>query len=390
MKKKILYLGNFELPDKNAAAQRVINVSKILKKLKFEIVLIGVTKNEEHFKNKKIFKEEKFEYFEKKYPKSLLEWLKQLSSIKKEKKIISNLESLEAIVCYNYPAIALLKLKYYCKKRNIKIIGDITEWYEPAKKNFLYNFFKNLDTSLRMKYVNKKLDGLICISKFLQEYYSKNITLYLPGMVDKNDKKWKMVGSYLKNEIPTFIFIGNPGERCEKERLDWLIKAVCSLNEEGKKCKLNIVGVTEKEFEKNYKELKLSKYCEEEIIKFIGKIPHIEALIHLKKADFSVIPREIKINTNAGFPTKLGESFSCGTPVIATKTGDIEKFLIEGKNGFLIEEVSYNGLLKKLDELLNNKLLDYNFFHKWTIENNQLDISKYEDSTQNFLKELEI
>ncbi|MCK9163882.1 MAG: hypothetical protein M0O93_06000 [Bacteroidales bacterium] len=39
--KTILYIGGFELPDKNAAAQRVISNGKILRDLGFNVVYIG-------------------------------------------------------------------------------------------------------------------------------------------------------------------------------------------------------------------------------------------------------------------------------------------------------------------------------------------------------------
>ena len=38
--KKILYIGGFELPDKNAAAQRVVGNSYILKNLGYEIIFL--------------------------------------------------------------------------------------------------------------------------------------------------------------------------------------------------------------------------------------------------------------------------------------------------------------------------------------------------------------
>ncbi|HQM85931.1 MAG TPA: glycosyltransferase, partial [bacterium] len=52
--------------------------------------------------------------------------------------------------------------------------------------------------------------------------------------------------------------------------------------------------------------------------------------------DFTILIRDDKRETRAGFPTKVSESISCGTPVITTKTSDLEDYIIEGKNGFFI------------------------------------------------------
>ena len=42
MSKSILYLGGFELPDKNAAAQRVMANAKLLGEMGFDVSFIGI------------------------------------------------------------------------------------------------------------------------------------------------------------------------------------------------------------------------------------------------------------------------------------------------------------------------------------------------------------
>ena len=37
----VIYAGNFELPDKNAAAHRVVNNAKLFKELGFDTVFLG-------------------------------------------------------------------------------------------------------------------------------------------------------------------------------------------------------------------------------------------------------------------------------------------------------------------------------------------------------------
>ncbi len=40
----IIYIGGFELPDKNAAAQRVVSNAKLLREVGYDVVLVGVDK----------------------------------------------------------------------------------------------------------------------------------------------------------------------------------------------------------------------------------------------------------------------------------------------------------------------------------------------------------
>ena len=41
---EVLYIGNFRLPDQNAAAHRVLNMGKSLRDLGFNVVYFGVGK----------------------------------------------------------------------------------------------------------------------------------------------------------------------------------------------------------------------------------------------------------------------------------------------------------------------------------------------------------
>ena len=180
MKKSALYIGGFHLPDKNAAAQRVIGNSKMLSELGYTMYFMGIELEET--KQKKFKKEsyDNFEYYSKPrtYPKSKKKWLKFITSIKDVKKALNSFDELpELIIAYNYPAICLLRLNQYCKKKKINLIADITEWYLPTG-NLLTKTIKSIDSYFRMTYVHKKVNGLIVISRFLSDYYGNRKKLF--------------------------------------------------------------------------------------------------------------------------------------------------------------------------------------------------------------------
>jgi hypothetical protein len=131
--KTVLYIGGFELPDKNAAAQRVIANAKILRALGYDVVFVGVDRtiksNTTVVNTKKEF--EGFTYFSIKYPVSFLDLISYLVSIK----YITNLKEIDFthIIAYNYPSFGLLRLKSFCKKRRVVLMADCTKCYEARR-----------------------------------------------------------------------------------------------------------------------------------------------------------------------------------------------------------------------------------------------------------------
>ncbi|NLE24352.1 MAG: glycosyltransferase family 4 protein, partial [Clostridiaceae bacterium] len=230
-RKKVLYIGGFELPDKNAAAQRVIANAKILRDLGYDSIFIGVdkTRKEEGLSIKYNF--EGFDYFQIKYPQSKPEWMKYLVSLKNILPFIIN-EGISHIIAYNYPSIALYRLRRFCNKNKLKLIGDCADWYE-AKGGLIFKFIKNFDVYLRMKIVHPKLDGLIVISDYLYEYYKNrtNKLINLPPLVDLSMKKWELQRGEIKNKHISLIYAGWPFG-VEKDRLDIIINILMQIKKE--------------------------------------------------------------------------------------------------------------------------------------------------------------
>lgn len=117
---------------------------------------------------------------------------------------------MKAIICYNYPAVALWRLKNQCQSINVKFIADVTEWFGPSNKRFPLNIVKDIDTKLRMEYIHRRLEYLICISRYLYDYYKERVDhcILLPGTIDKNDVKWAVADQYIPNDVITLGYAG--------------------------------------------------------------------------------------------------------------------------------------------------------------------------------------
>ncbi len=331
MRKRVLYIGGFEMPDKNAAAQRVLSVSKALRENGYDIKFVGITTS-----NDVLGVVDDFIYEATPYPTSLKNWI----SYSIGKNVINYIkkEQPDFIITYNYPAIAQERIIRYARKHGIKVIGDITEWYRPT------SIPKRIDTWLRMRFSNFHLDGIISISNYLSKYYENQYIIQLPPLVDKKEIKWDIAPKKKHDEKIRLVYIGTGSI---KDRLDIIVRNV--IKDQEHRFILDVIGITEAQFYEIYKtDIDLNTYHN---IKFHGRLPHIQALEYLKNSDFQIFFRDnIRVN-NAGFPTKLVESFSAGIPVITNNISNISDYIINEKNSFIIDNLDEDSIEKVLQRV---------------------------------------
>ena len=72
----------------------------------------------------------------------------------------------------------------------------------------------------------------------------------------------------------------------------------------------------------------------------MGLIPHSQVKREIAKANFTILVRPDRRSSHAGFPTKLAESFACGTPVILNLTSDMNLYLKDMKNAVICKDNS--------------------------------------------------
>ena len=77
------------------------------------------------------------------------------------------------------------------------------------------------------------------------------------------------------------------------------------------------------------------------------------------EADFQLFIRPNRRSSNAGFPTKMGESMAVGTPVITNNTGDIELYLTDSENGYMLRGNGIEAVRTVLDQILKLCVEDY-------------------------------
>jgi glycosyltransferase involved in cell wall biosynthesis len=372
----ILYFGAFRLPDGNAAAQRVVGNARALRALGYRVVLVSMD-----FKQRPetpLLQQEHFGFES---------WVIQKDSrqanrivghfdARPYRRILEKYADVRFVILYNFPTWMSLMILRYCTARKIRTVADVTEWYDTKGRSLPVRIVKGLDSMFRMRIVNRRLDGLILISRWLMDYYGRNgHTVRIPPLIDLEDPKWE-------NRTPAeerplrFVFAGSASK--QKERLDQLVAATMELHRKYP-IGLDIIGITEERFQCIYgMDTSALHATEPGIVRFLGVVGHIDALGFVKKASHSLIIRNPSRLTNAGFPTKFVESVSCGTPVIVTDTSDLKEYVSNGRNGYL---VSADHLAEELDCILS---MD----HTPTMERDRFDYRRYIADFQRFLRDM--
>lgn len=388
-KKTIIYIGGFELPDKNAAAHRVISNGKLLRDIGYNVHFMGIS-NERGYNNKSYYG---FNSSALKYPNSIISWVKYITTFKDYKNIIESYNNVHSIICYNLPSGSLYRLLKYCTKKEIKIFSDCTEWYvAPKTGSFIARTVKSWDIKLRMNKLHLKLNGIIAISSYLHTYYSNQgvPTLQIPPLVDKEDCKWPRTILQKNNTAVNLIYSGSPFALTKgsevKDRLDLIIDGLYLISKTFTDFKLTILGMDINGFLIVFPDYKDKLLSLGKLIDWKGRVPHNEALDLLKKSDYSIFLRDTNLVTIAGFPTKFVEALSCGIPVLTNRNSNLADYLVEGKNGFWIETNSDDAIYKSLLEVLKINKEDLNDLKEDLLKSKTFDYKNYMMDFKKFLR----
>ena len=317
----ILYMGNFELPDKNAAAHRVMNNAKIFRELGYKVAFLG-TVRDEHFKGIKR-SDYNADIFEEAYPLGIKQWVNHIFDTSNILSLADNYDDVCLVIVYNTPFATFKAVKKAFSKKGIKVAYDCTEWNSFAEGSLPKRLYKKFDETQIRNRLHKNCDDIIVISKLMESKYKGANLLKLPPLVDLDDPIWHQ--DVTKNE-DVFEFCFAAGSISNKEKLDIVLSAFSKIGD--KKLRFKIVGITKEEYILAYPMHK-DIIERDSRISFMGMMTHENAVKSVLMCDCYIFIRESNTRNEAGFPTKFAESFTCGVPIISTDVSDIKDFADE-------------------------------------------------------------
>ncbi|MAO50405.1 MAG: glycosyltransferase [Pusillimonas sp.] len=128
--------------------------------------------------------------------------------------------------------------------------------------------------------------------------------------------------------------------------LDVAIAAMGILKEKGINFTYYIIGDGAQNYTERYKFMVYELGLNEEVV-FCGKLSHKEVLEHLTTADLYVQP-----SLNEGFCNAVLEAQAMGKLTIASNVGGLPENIVDGKTGWLFENLSPESLAQQIERVL--------------------------------------
>lgn len=391
--KNLFVVGSFEAPDKNAGAYRTLSTCKMISD-NFDHIFVCSGYDGEYGKeypyNKKISYYPYYNYKKQTFVSKFRRILFPKRLIKAIYEKISRENNITHILIYSViPFDTLFWIKKLAKKNNIKIIFDVVE-YQVFSQQTLGSFFGYY---LPQMYINrhlKKHSNVIAISKFLENYFINRgaNTFYLPIVNDNNTIRFTKERNELFPDKLVLFYAGSP--RGKRDLVSRMIEGINLLNdEEKKKVVLIIAGITaEKLILKEGLSLDEFEKSRENVI-YLGRIDKKKIEKLYESVDFScLIKPEKKRFSNAGFPTKISESFAFGVPAICNLSSDLAIYLEDNKNSLILSSDSaedFSKIIKKALSLSSKELSAMRIEARKTSEK-YFDLSSFHLKDSEFFK----
>lgn len=194
---------------------------------------------------------------------------------------------------------------------------------------------------------------IICSSDFvrfgfLKKYIFKSLTI-----TSATDTEIFKPDETRKPNEKNILFVAGLGRSEQHKGLKLLIDIFADLHKAFKEVRLVVVGDGDmrKEYEKYVLERGLA-----DVVDFKGKLKAGKLVQAYQSAYLFALPSQ-----NDSLPTVIVEAMSTGLPVVSTKIGSIPMLVEDGKTGFLVDSNNFEMMIQKIQVLLQNTGLAYEF-----------------------------
>jgi glycosyltransferase involved in cell wall biosynthesis len=278
---------------------------------------------------------------------------KILSQISWGTKTLHWLESLEqkpdVIVIYGSFTAYVRKLSSWCSVNKIPLVADVVEWYQPSHHRLGWGGPHHLDCELAIRHYFPLALNIIAISRYLEKYFlGKGCNVIrVPPTLDTCAMTPRLEASHGPINLVYAGYAGN------KDLIGNVISAIGRLDPEGKQLRLTLVGPKESDV---FQMPAVRALRTDQLPPFLivrGRLPHDVVINLVRDADFVPLLRKPQRYAMAGFPTKIPECMSLGTPALCNLTSDLVDHIRDGVEGLHCRDHSVDACIDTLQHAVS-------------------------------------
>lgn len=182
--------------------------------------------------------------------------------------------------------------------------------------------------------------GVVSISSCLTQWAERERrsfkrpvrVLEVPILVDMQEQPPR---SLPPTQPPLVVFAGSP---VYDETVEFIVRAMGRVWQTCPDCTLVITGMQpgEPASEALSARLREQGTAADDRVQLLGYLSRAELLDLYRRAAALLIPLFDDIRSRARFPTKIGEYLASGTPIVASKVGEIERLFTDGRDAFIV------------------------------------------------------
>lgn len=292
-----------------------------------------------------------------------------------------------SLLIYNSDLFYNVPIHFISRLLRVRLIKFVAEYIDKSEfGGSLIGLIKRASYFLNFNYLNKLSDKLIVFSFYLNDLYLKmgynetNIIVQ-PNLTDFDFWKIPVTGSKYT--------LGYSGAPYLKDGLSDLFGAIRLLKREtNERISLLIIGdaVFGESLIPSLKE-ECTRLGISENIVFTGLVESSNVKKFLSECSILTITRPSTVQTKAGFPTKLGEYFATGKPVLATDFGDMNRYFRDGRDITMAECGNIRSIADKIKWMVSNpdnlsEIADRGYNRAW-------ELLEYNNSVRRIASQLE-
>lgn len=243
------------------------------------------------------------------------------------------------------------------KNKHLKLFTEMSEFLDIHHFN-IGNKLQKVAGDRKQRYFERKylysLSGFALMTHKLLEHYSAfpgrlPALMHLPMTVDleRFEAKHAPVEDYVS---PYILFVGVMNDA--KDGVNLLIQSFAQIAPQFPDLKLYLVGGWNYDTPAHLESI--DRLNMQQRIFWKGEVSRNTIPALLQHAELLALPRPDSKQAQGGFPTKLGEYLASGKPVVASRVGELPKYLEDSQSVFFCQPGSIDSLTATLNRALSN------------------------------------